>query len=418
MLAQAAPDDTLYFAMGTDALGGNPDFNIDAPTLSDYDDGMSMEPNESVTENYGYGDVRRSGCRFWGQPAAKKSHTAPIPRQYARKAAVNKNLGANAHAHAAFKQRVSQPNQSESWGTHFLHIQEAEIHGAAQEIRGFLEHPLDSLLDMDYSISHAILHTILHPIDTYHGIVAKYHWFMQAGEMERVNAFGHMIGAAMLPIPGVGVLKEAAEVVRVTRIAASGAEIGRVARVSVTSVGKGAARTPRFFKAAKGAKSLPELSAAEREFYSKAQLLGSHDYLHPGQLSNDMGVTFIGSRYKSYKLLDDFVLQRAGTKSKPFGQSFSFDKPVSELQTRIDKAVLPKWPTGGVSPIDTGFGIKIPKGSIVHVGDVANQGEIFMGGTRQAIVQAPWSIPGVEVVDVYSLQEEALWNEMANQFKR
>ena len=40
-----------------------------------------------------------------------------------------------------------------------------------------------------------------------------------------------------------------------------------------------------------------------------------------------------------------------------------------------------------------------------------------MGGTRQVIVQVPWSIPGVEVVDVYSLQEEVLWNEIANQFK-
>lgn len=167
-----------------------------------------------------------------------------------------------------------------------------------------------------------------------------------------------------------------------------------------------------------GTESLPTLSAAESEFYSKAQLLGRYDYLNPGQLPNDMSVTFIGSRYGSYKLLDDVILQRAGTKLKPFGQSFSFDSPASEIQTRIDKAVLPRWPTGGTSPIDTGFAIRIPKGSIVHVGDVANQGKIFMGGTRQVVVQAPWSIPGIEVVDSYPLQEEALWNEIANRFKR
>lgn len=73
---------------------------------------------------------------------------------------------------------------------------------------------------------------------------------------------------------------------------------------------------------------------------------------------------------------------------------------------------------GGVSPIDTGFGIKISKGSIVHVGDVANQGGIFMGGARQIVVQAPWSILGIEIVNVYPLQGEILWNEIANQFKR
>ena len=84
------------------------------------------------------------------------------------------------------------------------------------------------------------------------------------------------------------------------------------------------------------------------------------------------------------------ILQRAGTSQKPFGQSFSFEKAMSEIQTRIDKAIKPVWPSGGTSPIDTGFGIKIPRGSIVHVGDVANQGSVFLGGTRQVVVEAPW----------------------------
>lgn len=106
------------------------------------------------------------------------------------------------------------------------------------------------------------------------------------------------------------------------------------------------------------------------------------------------------------------ILQRAGTSQKPFGQSFSFEKPVSEIQTRIDKAIKPVWPSGGLSPIDTGFGIKIPRGSIVHVGDVANQGGVFLGGTRQVVIEAPWQIKGIEVVDNYSLQQEILWNAM------
>lgn len=45
---------------------------------------------------------------------------------------------------------------------------------------------------------------------------------------------------------------------------------------------------------------------------------------------NDMSVTFTGNRYRSYELLDDVILQRTGTKLKP----------VSELQTRIDKSYI------------------------------------------------------------------------------
>lgn len=49
-------------------------------------------------------------------------------------------------------------------------------------------------------------------------------------------------------------------------------------------------------------------------------------------------------------------------------------RPYSEFQVRVDKAVLPTWPQGGVSKIDTGFGIKIPKGTVIHVGEISSQG--------------------------------------------
>jgi hypothetical protein len=154
------------------------------------------------------------------------------------------------------------------------------------------------------------------------------------------------------------------------------------------------------------------LSIAEIEFYSKTKFLDQSSYSNPGILPNDLAVTFTGSRYSSYELLDDVILHRAGTKETPFGQSFTFDKPISEIQTRIDKAVKPVWTGGGTSVIDSGFDFKIPKGTIVHVGDVAYQEDIFLGGTQQIVVQAPWRIKGIEIVNTYSLQQEISWNIM------
>lgn len=80
---------------------------------------------------------------------------------------------------------------------------------------------------------------------------------------------------------------------------------------------------------------------------------------------------------------------------------------------RIDKAVRPLWPDGGKSIVDTGHAIKIPKGAMVHVGDVSSQGGIFVGGTRQIFVDRPWLIPGAEIVNSYALKEELLWNQIA-----
>ena len=87
----------------------------------------------------------------------------------------------------------------------------------------------------------------------------------------------------------------------------------------------------------------------------------------------------------------------------PFGEYFSFDRPVSEVQTRIDKAIPPVWASGKTAPLDTGFAIRIPAGTWVHEGDIATQGDWYMGGTGQVYVQAPWDIPGAEVVDQWDL---------------
>lgn len=116
------------------------------------------------------------------------------------------------------------------------------------------------------------------------------------------------------------------------------------------------------------------------------------------RLPDDMAGTFAGGRYSSRVLDEDIILHRAGVEGKPLGQYFSRDKPISEIQTRIDKAVLPRWPDGGQSPMDTAFTIKIPKGTTVHTGQVGSQNDFYVGGTQQIVVQKPWLIDGVEVL--------------------
>ena len=70
----------------------------------------------------------------------------------------------------------------------------------------------------------------------------------------------------------------------------------------------------------------------------------------------------------------------------------------------IDKAIPPVWPDGTPAPIDTAFAIKVPAGTEIHTGTVANQGGLWMGGTEQVVVVKPWEIGGVEVVDSWPLK--------------
>jgi hypothetical protein len=117
-----------------------------------------------------------------------------------------------------------------------------------------------------------------------------------------------------------------------------------------------------------------------------------------GPLPSNLAGTFAGGRYDVVRLTHDTVLYRAGVAGKPLGQFFSRTEPQGVLQTRIDQAVLPRWPDGGTSPLDTAYAIKIPAGTEVYVGRIGTQGGAFAGGTDQILVRQPWTIDGVQVV--------------------
>jgi hypothetical protein len=129
---------------------------------------------------------------------------------------------------------------------------------------------------------------------------------------------------------------------------------------------------------------------------------------NPGPLAVRDGTpaaNFAGGRYDEVELTDDRVLYRGGdSQGSPLGQWFSTEPPAGVTEVRIDTAVKAQWidpRTGGwqgASPIDAVYEVRIPAGTKVYPGPVANQGGIYVGGGHQIFVPEPWKIPGVTVL--------------------
>ncbi|WP_413738613.1 hypothetical protein ACL2XP_11370 [Sodalis sp. RH21] len=128
------------------------------------------------------------------------------------------------------------------------------------------------------------------------------------------------------------------------------------------------------------------------------RVLGEYSAVKPGPLFAKQGETFAGGKYSEILLKEDVIMYRAGTAEAQFGQYFSLDKPLGTLQVRIDKALLPEWPNGAKSPIDTLFTVKIPAGSKVYVGEVGTQSSFYLGGTHQVVIPSSWDIPGIKIL--------------------
>jgi len=163
--------------------------------------------------------------------------------------------------------------------------------------------------------------------------------------------------------------------------------------------------TPALAKSIKGAASVAKETAQAAQKASLGNILGSYSTINPGPLADNLAGTFSGGRYKAVELAEDTVLYRAGTASQPLGQFFTTEIPSSVIKARIDSAVLPEWPGGAKSPLDTTFAVKIPKGTPVYVGEASSQGGFYVGGTQQIVVVQPATIPGVQVVNSVPLNE-------------
>jgi len=129
---------------------------------------------------------------------------------------------------------------------------------------------------------------------------------------------------------------------------------------------------------------------------------------NPGPLATMRGtpaLNFAGGKYNSSVLQEDLILYRAGDAGTDLGQWFTRSPASSVAEVRIDLAVKPQWldeagSLTGKSPLNTNFGIRIPKGTTIYEGPVGTQGGVHLGGqsVNQIFVPQPWKIPGVEVI--------------------
>ncbi|KZX21403.1 RHS repeat-associated core domain-containing protein [Rathayibacter tanaceti] len=125
----------------------------------------------------------------------------------------------------------------------------------------------------------------------------------------------------------------------------------------------------------------------------------------PSSLQEDIAATFTGSRYTSSELAEPTTLFRAGSFEKgAFGQFWTETPPYSIIQTRIDRALPPVWPTGETAYLDTGYAVRFPAGTTVYSGEIANQGGFYMGGTTQHVIIAPWLMDDVEILGYWGLK--------------
>ena len=119
---------------------------------------------------------------------------------------------------------------------------------------------------------------------------------------------------------------------------------------------------------------------------------GRYSAVKPGPLDKELAETFSGGRYREVILSKDTRFYRAGVSTNSFGRFFSLDKPQSIIQMRIDKAVLPKWPNGSASVLDSVYEMKIPAGTKVYVGEEGYQNGFYLGGTEQIVILEPWKV--------------------------
>ncbi|HFV9238259.1 hypothetical protein [Enterobacter mori] len=125
---------------------------------------------------------------------------------------------------------------------------------------------------------------------------------------------------------------------------------------------------------------------------------GEYTMIKPGPLSKELAETFSSGTYKEISLSTDTRFYRGGVEGRPLGQFFGYEQPQGVLQTRVDKALLPKWPNGSESPLDSYYEIQIPAGTKVYVGKVGYQTDLYSGGTEQVLVPTPWKIPGIKIL--------------------
>jgi hypothetical protein len=115
-----------------------------------------------------------------------------------------------------------------------------------------------------------------------------------------------------------------------------------------------------------------------------------------GPLDKDLAATFKDGKYTVGITDEPRRFMRAGdadaARSPQFGQFWSDEAPESVTAVRREFAVLPEWPGGGKSPLNTGYDVEFPAGTVFYYGEVAPQGAGYPGGAMQYVIKTPWAI--------------------------
>jgi len=115
-----------------------------------------------------------------------------------------------------------------------------------------------------------------------------------------------------------------------------------------------------------------------------------------GPLDEGMASTFKDGRYTVGMTDEPRRFMRAGdaeaARTPHLGQFWTDTPPESVDAVRRDLAVLPEWPGGGKSPLNTGYDVEFPAGTVFYYGEVASQGGKYVGGGMQYLIRTPWMI--------------------------
>jgi len=139
--------------------------------------------------------------------------------------------------------------------------------------------------------------------------------------------------------------------------------------------------------------------AAVRDTTTDVGKVFDNDHVGPLGTGNPAN-TFTDNRYFVGELEHDQVFFRAGDSAAArgdpaLGQFWTSTAPESVSSVREDLAVLPEWPGGTSSPLNTGYAVTMPKGTRYYYGEVgpqAYQGVDLPGGGMQYYIEKPWDL--------------------------
>ncbi|MEH7225522.1 hypothetical protein V7112_17070 [Bacillus sp. JJ1566] len=273
-----------------------------------------------------------------------------------------------------------------------------------------------------------LVHVVTHPVETAKGVwdAIKTSWnddVINGDAESRGNWFGRAFGEIALAVVGTKGIDKA---VKLTKGAKVVDEVGGVKVERINAVEEVAASKIDSTRNSSKIDDIKETTSQSNPFDKNnpsASVQTPQNYTYnmienPGPLAEIRGnpaANFFGGKYNTEILEADTILYRSGKRGgltipgqekNALGQWFTREAADSAIKVRIDSAVKAQWidpKTGaltGISPIESTYAIRIPKGTTIYEGPVGYQGGPYLGGedSIQIFIKEPWKIKGINVI--------------------